>query len=95
MNCIKCGYVKATSMDSRGYTNPAKNISCRKRDHKCPKCGEPFPTVEVPGTIRMNGGKVVEIIIFADSADQVTVIPRDQYVPRIAQVPRGTTAGSS
>lgn len=95
MNCIKCGYVKVKNLDTRGYRNPAKNINCRKRDHQCPECGEPFPTVQVPGTVRMRKGKIVEIIIFADSIDQVTVIPRDEYVPRVPQVPRGTTAGSS
>lgn len=94
MNCIKCGYVKAKSVDTRGFVNREKNIHCRKRDHKCQKCGEPFPTVEVPGTVRMKRGKVVEIIIFADSVDQVTVIPQGEYVPRVPQVPRGTTAGS-
>lgn len=90
MNCIKCGYVKARTMDTRGLKNTARKISCRKRDYKCPKCDEPFPTVEVPGTVRMKDGNVVEIIIFAESSDQVRIVPRDEYVPR---VPCGTTTG--
>ena len=90
MNCINCGYTKAKTVDTRALKNQAKKINCRKRDHKCQKCGEAFPTVQVPGTARVKDGKVVEIIIFADSPEQVTIVPRDKYVPR---VPHGTTTG--